>query len=677
LIPDQKQYEFLAEAPVACHEINLAGEIVFANDTECKLLGLQREQLIGRPVWDFVAPEERDRSREAVCKKMSGERALRHFERDFVRPDGERLVLEIHERHIRDEDLHIVGIRSFLVDITQRKRIEIALGESEKLYRHLVEHASDIIYRADIQGRFRVFNSMACKLLGYTPEELIGRPYLDLIRPDFRGRVRRFYRKQLTRRLSHTYLEFPALAKDGREVWFGQNVEIIEEDSKVVGFQAITRDITPQFRSRELLEGVREELEKRVSERTAELESANELLRLEISERQKETTARQQLEAQMQHTQRLESLGILAGGIAHDFNNILAVIMGFASLALGELSTNSEARTSIEQVMSAATSAAQLTQQMLAYSGRGKFLIAPLDLSHLIEHVSRLIATVISKKATLLLDLDPHLPPIDGDSAQLQQLLINLLTNASDAIGDRPGTIRLTTGTQFCGDGEMPSASTGRTLPAGSYVFVEVADTGCGMEENTVARMFDPFFTTKFTGRGLGLAAVHGIVRGHNGTLQVRSEPEAGTVFRVIFPALTRAIEVCPTPEMELGETWRFEGTVLVVDDEPNIRALVATMLQRVGATVLAAVDGYDALRQFADHAGEIRAVLLDLTMPGLDGGEVFQRITASDPGVKVILCSGYDEQDVSSRCGPVAPAAFLRKPFTVSDLVRSFRTVI
>lgn len=371
MTPEQRLYEFLAEAPIACHEIDVSGQIVFVNLAECQLLGLPPDQILGRPVWDFVAPEERGRSREAVGRKLAGERELLHFERDYVRPDGERLVLEIHERHIRDETLHIVGMRSFLIDITQRKRTELALQESEKQYRHLVEHASDIIYQADIHGRFRVFNSMASKLLGYDAEELIGRSYLDLVRPDFRARTRRFYREQLTRRLSHTYLEFPALAKDGREVWFGQNVEIVEEDGRVVGFQAITRDITPQFRSREVLESARDELEQRVKQRTAELESANELLRLEMMERQREATARHHLEAQMQHAQRLESLGVLAGGIAHDFNNVLAAIMGFASLALPQIPETSEARTSIEEVISAAKSAAQLTQQMLAYSGRG------------------------------------------------------------------------------------------------------------------------------------------------------------------------------------------------------------------------------------------------------------------------------------------------------------------
>ena len=674
MIPEQSIYEFLADAPLACHEIDVAGCIVFVNDSECFLLGLPREDLMGHPVWEFVAPEEQELSREAVRRKMTGERELRHFERYYIRPDGGRLILEIHEKHVRDANARIIGIRSFLIDITQRKRTELALEESEKLYRHLVEHASDIIYRADVHGRFRVFNSVATKLLGYSAEELIGRSYLDLIRPDFRGKTRRFYREQLAHRLSHTYLEFPALAKDGTEVWFGQNVEIIEEEGRVVGFQAITRDITREFHTREVLESVRDELERRVKERTAELESSNELLRLEIAERQREANARHELEQQMQHIQRVESLGVLAGGIAHDFNNILAAIMGFASLALPHIPESSPARSSVEEVIAASKSAAQLTQQMLAYSGRGKFNIVPLNLSQLIEDVTRLITTVISKKAVLKLNLAQDLAAIEGDSAQLQQLLINLLINASDSLADQAGSIRLTTGTQRVREGELAAALPGRSLPEGLYVFVEVADTGCGMDEGTIQKIFDPFFTTKFTGRGLGLAAVHGIVRGHHGALAVRSEPGAGTSFRVIFPATKRAVETTRQPVVSKDDQAVVEGVVLVVDDEAGVRAVTSQILEGAGASVLSAVDGFDAIRQFESHSREIRAVLLDLTMPGLDGVEVFQRLIAIDPGVKVILFSGYDEQDVSRRCGRTPPAGFLRKPFTASELLKCIR---
>src|SRR5258708_9793085 len=350
--------------------------------------------------------------------------------------------------------------------------------------------------------------------------------------------------------------------------------------------------------------------------------------------------------------------------------------MGFASLALPHIPETSRARSSIEEVISAARSAAQLTQQMLAYSGRGKFMIVPVNLSHLIEDVARLITTLISKKAYLQLNLASDLPAIEGDSAQLQQLLINLLTNASDALGDRPGTIRLTTGTQLVGEGELTSVLPDRSLPGGSYVFVEVVDTGCGMDQSTIAKIFDPFFQTKFKGRGLGLAAVHGIVRGRHGTLQVQSEAEGGTVFRVLFPAVDRVVEDTRRPDAVIDDDWHVEGAVLVVDDEPAVRALACQILQGAGVMVLSAVDGHDALRQFEAHSAEIRTVLLDLTMPGLDGGEVFQRLIQIDPGVKVILCSGYDEQDVSSKCGPILPAGFLRKPFTSSELIRSFRSI-
>jgi two-component system cell cycle sensor histidine kinase/response regulator CckA len=663
LTRDQILYEFLADTPVACHELNFSGEIVFVNEAECRLLALSREQLLGRPIWDFVAPEEQSVSQEAVRRKMAGIQQLVSFERDYVRPDGVRLVLEIHETHINDGAGRVVGMRSFLIDITQRKRTQQALQGSEKLYRHLIEHASDLIYRTDVHGRFQMFNSMTSQLLGYAPEELLGKSYLDLIRPDFVANVRRFYREQLTRKHSHTYLEFPAVARGGAEIWFGQNVQIIEEDGRTVGFQAISRDITRQRRSEEVLKCAHEELERRVKERTTELEEANERLRLEINERQREEKARRDLEAQLQHNQRLESLGVLAGGIAHDFNNLLAVILGHAGLALPDLPESSRARRSIEEVVSAAMSAAQLTQQMLAYSGRGKFIIAPIDVSRLIEEATRLIATLISKKAVLRLDLAPNLPPIEGDSAQLRQVLVNLLTNASDALCDCPGTIQVTTGTQ--------------TLAGGTHIFIEVVDSGCGMDEATIARIFDPFFTTKFTGRGLGLAAVQGIIRGHQGVLQVHSEPGQGATFRVLFPAVQNATPEVLAPQAVPPDEWRPAGVVLVVDDEPGVRDLACQILQQAGVTVLTAVDGCDAVRQFEAHSKEIDAVLLDLTMPGLDGGEVFQRWMESNPEVQVVLCSGYDARDADSKCGPHHPAGFLRKPYGPKELLDAFRSIL
>ncbi len=675
--PNESLYDFLPQAPIACHEINLSGEVVFVNAAECRLLGLTEDQILGHPIWEFVAPEGQGVSREAVRRKLAGEQRLTHFERDYVRPDGIRLVLEIHERHIRDAHSRIVGMRSFLVDITQRKRTEQALLESEKLYRHLVENASDIICRADVRGRFTIFNSVASKLLGYSIEDLIGKHYLDFIRPDFRATVRHFYRRQLAERLSHTYLEFPAIASDGTEIWFGQNVEIVEDDGRIAGFQAITRDITVQRRSGEVLQCAREDLERRVKDRTAELQQANELLRCEIKERQREEKARRDLENQIQHTQRLESLGVLAGGIAHDFNNLLAVIMGRASLALADLPQDSSSRASIQEVICAARTAAELTQQMLAYSGRGRFTTELINLSQLIEDVARLVAAVISKKAILRLNLAADLPLIEGDPAQLRQVVINLLTNASDALAERSGHIQVTTGSQQVGDGELASLLPERHLPGGTYVFLEVVDTGCGMDRATMVKIFDPFFTTKFTGRGLGLAAVHGIVRGHHGALRVQSEPERGAAFRILLPAAAGKI-VAParTAESVQDRDWQPDGVVLVVDDEPAVRALACQILERSRVKVLTAVDGDDAVRQFEAHRDEIGAVLLDLTMPGLDGGEVFRRLISAKPGVKVILCSGYNVDDVNLKLGSHRPAGFLRKPYSPAELIDSFRSV-
>jgi nitrogen-specific signal transduction histidine kinase len=402
---------------------------------------------------------------------------------------------------------------------------------------------------------------------------------------------------------------------------------------------------------------------------------ANQFLRREMEERRQAAEEHRKLEAQVQHAQRLESLGVLAGGIAHDFNNLLASIMGYGSLAAMDLPEDSRPRRSIEQVLIAAKSAADLTQQMLAYSGRGSFVLEPVNLTGLIEGVVRLIESTISKKATLHLHLATGLPCIQADASQIRQVVMNLITNAAESLGDAPGTVEVTTGVAWADEEQWTAMVPGHVLPAGNYVFLEVGDTGCGMDAETQNRIFDPFFTTKFTGRGLGLAAVLGIIRSHQGGIRVHSEPRAGTTFRVMFPAIeaTASPELSDLPE---AQSWVSEGVVLVVDDQPAVRNLARLILERSGLTVLMATDGKEGVEVFTRHAHEIHAVLLDLNMPGMDGGEVFRHITQLVPGVRVVLCSGYNEQDVNTKLQGRRPAGFLRKPYHPWELVDRLRAI-
>jgi signal transduction histidine kinase/CheY-like chemotaxis protein len=434
-------------------------------------------------------------------------------------------------------------------------------------------------------------------------------------------------------------------------------------------------DVTRRKRAEEALRKIQEDLEHRIQERTAELEQANESLRREMEERREAEEQRRKLEAQVQHAQRLESLGILAGGIAHDFNNLLASIMGYASLATMDLPEDSRPRKSMEQVLAAARSAADLTQQMLAYSGRGSFVLEPVNLTHLIEGVARLLESTIPKNVELHLRLAGTLPAILADTGQIRQVVMNVITNAAESVGEDCGTVAVTTVVAKYQAGQLPATERGDYLPPGEYVCLQVTDTGCGMDSVTLNKIFDPFFTTKFTGRGLGLAAVLGIVRSHRGSIHVESQPGAGTTFRVFFPAVA---DKPPVQSGDLAEAdpWRAEGVVLVVEDQAPVRDLARMILERAGLTVLTADNGKQAVEVFGRHAHEIRAVLLDLSMPGMSGGEVLAHIEREAPQVQVLLCSGYNEQEVVSKLNGSKCAGFLRKPYRPSDLIARMRSI-
>jgi PAS domain S-box-containing protein len=385
---------------------------------------------------------------------------------------------------------------------------------------------------------------------------------------------------------------------------------------------------------------------------------------------------RRKLEEKIQQTQKMESLGVLAGGIAHDFNNLLMGILGNANLALDEMPAEAPARYSLQQIEVATRRAADLTKQMLAYSGKGRFVVKALDLSVLVEEMLHMMQVSISKKAVLKLNLTERLPAIRADATQIRQIVMNLITNASEAIGDRSGIIAITTGAMECDQEYLSTTHLNEDLKGGLFVTLEVSDTGVGMSAETQARIFDPFFTTKFTGRGLGLAAVLGIVRGHHGAIKVYSEPGRGTTFNVLFPASEDQAETLEG--RKAGDTkWKGSGTILVADDEETIRALARRILEKAGFDVITAEHGLRAVEAFRERAEEITAVLLDMTMPHMDGEQVFRELRRIRPDVCVILSSGYNEQDATRRFSGTGLAGFIHKPYSPAELIAKIREVL
>jgi nitrogen-specific signal transduction histidine kinase/CheY-like chemotaxis protein len=379
------------------------------------------------------------------------------------------------------------------------------------------------------------------------------------------------------------------------------------------------------------------------------------MIATELTERKRVEEERRRIEAQFRHAQKLESLGVLAGGIAHDFNNILAAILGHADLA-SELNREepAEAAHHLEQVIAAARRAAELTNQMLAYAGRASFRVESLDLNKSILEISDLVTVSLPKKIALELRLAPEAIWVRGDPAQVSQVVMNLVTNAAQAIGDGSGVVSISTERS--------------TPPDGRRARLVVRDTGCGMASETVERIFDPFFTTKEGGRGLGLAAVMGIVRGLDGTLDVESRLGVGTTFRLSFPidgASRSAAHDEPAPTV--GEPGT--GTVLVVDDEDAVRQFTSKALERLGYEVIQAEDGLDALAVWQSHGSAIDAVVLDMSMPGMGGREVFEHLRRHAPGLPVLFTSGYDPSDAAGALLRETSVAFLQKPYRPGTL--------
>ena len=379
-------------------------------------------------------------------------------------------------------------------------------------------------------------------------------------------------------------------------------------------------------------------------------------------------TEQRQTQEVLRQAQKLESLGLLAGGIAHDFNNLLTAVLGNLNLAQMHLPEASPAAVYLGRMEAAVLRATDLTKQMLAYSGRGHFQVKPQDLNQVVRDVTHLLEVSIPKKVRLRLNLEDGLPAIHADGTQVQQVIMNLVTNAADAIGDAEGIIQLTSGSAFLEARELQVTYDTESLAAGPYVLLEVTDTGCGMPPEVLARIFDPFFTTKVAGRGLGLSAMLGILRGHGAGLQIRSEVGRGSSFRLCFPASEGRVDPPAQPPAEEAPE-QLRGLILLVDDEPAILQTLASALQSFGLDVITAQDGQEALDRFRTSVPKPDMVLMDLTMPRMDGREAFLAMQVLDPTIPVVLSSGYTAQDSMQTFGGEGPREFIQKPYQIQAL--------
>lgn len=414
-------------------------------------------------------------------------------------------------------------------------------------------------------------------------------------------------------------------------------------------------DASLELRARELKE--MEESQRRQVEHDrlqAELQAAEERMRMD---------------RKMMETQKLESLGILAGGIAHDFNNLLTAILGHANLSMLEIPADSNVRENLKHIELASLRAADLAKQMLMYAGRGRYIVNPVDISALVEEVTSLLQVSIAKKVTLRMKLAMNLPAVMADVSQIRQIVMNLVINASEAIGDCGGTISITTGLITVEKDSLRGFFVGQPLLEGEHVFLEVVDTGCGMSQETIQRICDPFFTTKFAGRGLGLAAVSGIVRSHEGALYVASEEGLGATFRLLLPAVDLPAET-GREEYDVAASWKGEGRVLVVDDEHAVRHVLAGMLSSLGFDVLIAENGKECLTMCSTLGKKsLQMILLDLTMPVMDGHATFCELRKEHPDMPVLLMSGCAEEDAFERFEWSGLAGFIQKPFRLEQL--------
>jgi PAS domain S-box-containing protein len=641
IAPPHREGKTLQPPPDTEALLDSLGAVVWEGDPSTmrfRFVSAAAERLLGHPVRDWIEhpdfflehvhPEDRDHV-VSFCRRETAAGRDHEIEYRMLAADG-RVVWVRDIVRVVCEGSRPSSSRGVLIDVSDRKRAEEALHSAEERLRSLVESAPVILFALDRHGVLTHAEGPGLDAIELKTSDLVGRHFMEVFPPG-EDRIRR----NLARSLG------------GDEFW------------DTVVYQG--RSFDTHYKAIRDREG---EVDRLIGVAT------------DVTEREQAAEERRRLESQLLHAQRLDSLGVLAGGIAHDFNNLLMAILGSADLAAGTLAAGAPERVHVDRIRATSRRAADLTQQLLTYAGRSPAAKRPLELGLLVREMLGLLELSIPKRTSLQVDLAPDLPAVQGDPAQLAQVVLNLVTNAAEVLADESGKIDVRTFVLELGPEDLTHCVIREGVEPGRFVCLEVMDTGRGFDAATRSRIFDPFFSTKFSGRGLGLATVLGVARSHHGTVCVESEPGHGARFRVLLPCSDRAVTPAGAPA-PTAAGWRGSGRVLVADDEAAIREIATAMLRRLGFDVRTAIHGRDAIEQLRSGGSGLSAILLDLTMPELSADEALREIRRLRPEVPVILMSGFNEQYACSQLVTGGHAAYLQKPFDADQLAAVFRTAL
>jgi len=735
---------FLCESVRDDQDVVVDFRIVEVNERAAEFLECHRDDAVGRLATELL-PSIRE---SGLLDQLIGVVETGQSFEDEVRVQNEHgEVRWRHHQVVKLDD----GVAVMSRDITERKEVERSLIESEARYRQLVESASDGIYRIDTHGVFTYANPVVSRMLGFDPDEpgIVGRTYLDFVRPDFHKQGIHLYKRQVHDKQPVTYWEFPAITVDGRELWVGQNVHIEQRHGHVTSLFAVARDITERKRAEialreseerhrflaehsmdmlsrqapdgrilyaspvssrllgyspdelvgtslfeyahpEDLEAMRaasarlmgpggvETLAYRIRRRDGHyiwFETTSQAVRdpktglvAEILSVSRDITERRRLEEEVRQAQKMDAVGQLAGGVAHDFNNLLTSIRGFSDILARSVDMSDPRRKDIAEILKATERAAGLTRQLLAFSKRQVLRLEEVSVNGVVHDMVKIIARLLGDTITVETALDSDVWMVRTDPGQLEQVFLNLALNSRDAM-PRGGRFTIRTRNVTIGADSV--------VPAGRYVAIEVEDTGTGMSRETRSRVFEPFFTTKDpNGRpGLGLATVYGIVLQSGGHIGVESNPGQGARFTMHFPAATgdRSSRRSSQERLLRSSTGT---TILVAEDNEGVRALTVRLLADAGYRVFEGSDGIDALETLKSLPEPVDLLISDVMMPRMNGSELAQHFHLLQPGTPVLLMSGYMDEDTVRRSFS-EPDAVLAKPFTADALYARVRDLI